>query len=111
MSSDQNKSVNIKFAGRLSFPALFRPKAFSDDQEPKYKAVVILDKKKDAAGLKVIQNAIALVLKENFKGKTTGIKSCLRDGSEKADLDGYGPDVMFISTSSAKKIPVVDKDM
>jgi hypothetical protein len=39
------------------------------------------------------------------------VKLCLRDGAEKDETDGYGDEVMFVSASSAKRVPVVDRDL
>jgi hypothetical protein len=37
--------------------------------------------------------------------------TCLHDGSEKPDTDGYGPGVMYVSASERKRFPIVDKDL
>lgn len=104
MSNVQIKKV------RLSFPALFKPEAFDKDKEPKYKASFILDKKANAADIATLRKAIQAVIAEQWGPKPPkGIKVCLREGTER-EVDGYGPDVMFINASSGKKIPVVDTD-
>lgn len=102
--------MNIKLTNvRLSFPALFKPRAFDETQEPKFSATLLLDKKTQDSQIEMIKKAIASVAAEN-KAKVPA-KVCLRDGSEKSDTDGYGPGVMFISSNSAKKVPVVDRDL
>lgn len=104
-------SINIKLKRvRLSFPALFKPKAFSDDQEPKFSAALIMDKKKNAADIKTVQDAIAKIMEAEFKG-VKGVKPCLRDGKEKEDTDGYGPEIMFLNASNQRKVPIVDADL
>lgn len=98
---------------RLSFPALFEATSF-ESSKPSFKATFILDKTKDAAKIAEINKAIDAMILEAWKGKVKrkDIKgTCLRDGSEKADMDGYGDDVMFISSASQKRIPVVDGDL
>lgn len=99
---------------RLSFPQLFRAKAFQKDQEPTFSACFILDKAKDAKQIAGVKEAMAAVAKEKWGDKVPkGVKLCLRAGDEpgKEDVDGYGPEVMFISASSRKKIPVVNRDL
>jgi hypothetical protein len=95
---------------RLSFPALFKPKAGPDGGEPKYSATFLLDKQKHAATIKEIQLAIENLHKTELKGKHMK-GTCLHDGSEKPDMDGYGPGVMYVSASEKKRIPIVDRDM
>lgn len=99
---------------RLSFPQLFRAKAFNKDQEPTFSACFILDKTKDAKQILGIREAMSHVAKEKWGDKVPkGVKLCLRAGDEegKEDVDGYGPDVMFVSANSRKKVPLVDRDL
>lgn len=105
--------MNIKLENvRLSYPSLFKPKAFEDGGTAKFSASFILDKKTHAKKIKEIQAAIAQLQTDAFKGKVPkNIKICLRDGSEKEDTDGYGDGVMFISSSSSRRPPVVDRDL
>lgn len=104
--------ITIKKA-RLSFPALFKAKAFEEGQEPKYSATALLDKKEHAADIKALQAKALAVAEEKWgKGKVPkGVKFCLRDGAEKPDMDGYGEAVMFFSAASPKRPAVVDKDL
>lgn len=110
---------NIQIIGRLSFPQIWRPKAFAATQpgqqtsEPKYSATILIDKKTGAAKIEEIKAAMQSVAEEKWGvGKVPkSVKYCLHDGDEKSDTDGYGPEVMYISASSVKKIPVVDKDL
>jgi len=97
---------------RLSFPNVFKPKAFEDGGEPKYSAAFLLDKQGHAKEISAIRAAAKTVAEEKWgKGKVpSSVKYCLRDGAEKSETDGYGESVMFISTSSARKPAVVDKD-
>lgn len=107
--------MNLAIANvRCSWPTLFKPKAMEEGQEPKFSMVSILDKKAHAADIKKLQAAMKQVAEEKWgKGKVpSSVKFCLRDGSEKADVDGYGPDVMFFSAGASqdKRPSVVDKD-
>lgn len=102
----------VKLANvRLSFPALFTPTSFGEDGKPSFKATMLLNKKKDAAQIATIKKVIEAIKKEKWpKGVKNLLGTCLRDGSEKEDTDGYGDEVMFITSSNAKRVPVVDKD-
>jgi len=96
---------------RLSYPALFTPKAFEEGQKAKFNCQLILNKRDHAATIEALQGKIDEAAK-SFFGKTVpklkGI--CLRDGSEKGDKDGYGDEVMFVSASSERRPQVVDRD-
>jgi len=98
---------------RLSFPSLFEATSF-EGSKPSYKATFILDKAKDAAAIATINKAIDAEITDKWKGKLkrANLKGvCLRDGAEKSDMDGYSDKVVFISSSSSKRPPVVDKDL
>jgi hypothetical protein len=104
--------TNIKLNNvRLSFPALFTAKKFAPtDAKGAFSATFILDKKTNAKEIAAINTAINDIVRETFKGKRPP-KVCLRDGSEKADTDGYGDDVLFIGTRSEKRPQVINRDM
>lgn len=118
MSDTTNRPENVKLENvRLSFPHLFKPKSFGGDDdskaqsEPKFRCAFILDKKKNAKTIESIKKAVAYALKDKYGDKIPkGFKGCLRDGSEKEDMDGYGPDVMFVSAGTTKRPVVVDRD-
>lgn len=105
--------MNVTLKGvRCSFPNLFKPKAFEDGGKAKYGMTALIDKKKYAKELMQLKNSIKEVVSAHFGGKIpAGVKVCLRDGSEKPDIDGYGEDVMFVSMSSDKRPQVVDRDL
>jgi hypothetical protein len=93
---------------RLSFPALFKPKSVNDS-EPKYGASFLLSKKDDAAQIDGLRAACLATAKEQWPAKIPpGVKYCVHDGAEK-DYDGYGPAVMYISTSATLRPVVVDE--
>lgn len=99
---------------RLSFPQLFRAKAFKEGQEPSFNAAFILEKEGDAEQILEIRKVMTAVAKEKWGANIPkGLKLCLRDGAEpgKEDVDGYGATVQFVSASSRKRIPVVDRDL
>jgi hypothetical protein len=94
---------------RLSFPDLFKARAFNADQEAKFSATFILDKGSKQA--KALEDAIAAAVKDKWpKAKPKALKVCLRDGSEKDHLDGFGEDVVFFNASADKRPTVVDRD-
>lgn len=97
-------------AVRLSFPHLFKPHAMEEGQEPKYSASFILDNDKHGALLDKIESTINRLALDFWKKKTP-FKSCLRDGNEKADKEGYGDGVSFISASRKTRPAVVDRQV
>lgn len=96
---------------RLSFPALWEPRKGPDaTSKASYQAAFLLDKKDNAADIAAVKAAIAAITKETFKGKQPP-KICLREGSEKPDLEGYGDGVMFINARSDKRPHVIGRKM
>lgn len=96
---------------RLSFPALWEPRKGPDaNSKASYQAAFLLDKKDNAADIAAVKAAIAAITKETFKGKQPP-KICLREGSEKPDLEGYGEEVMFINARSDKRPHVIGRKM
>jgi len=97
---------------RLSYPALDKPSSIKQPDgtlsKPKYQATFLLDKKQHAATIKKLQDLITRAQIEKF-GKVVQLKNvCLRDGEEKEDTEGYGPDVMSIIAKSDTRVPVID---
>lgn len=93
---------------RLSFPALFKPRAFSDGGEEKFQATFLIDKKNTAV-IKAVQAAMEAAKKDKWGEKAPkGIKLGLRDGKEKAEVEGYGDDIYFVTARNSKFAPVVD---
>lgn len=109
--SDKQKAIELKKVKtpefRLSFPALFKPKAF-EQQEPKFSIVMLFDKKKaDLSGLK---KAVAAAAQEKWGPKEKWPKNLrlpFRDGDEKEDMEGYKGHT-FVSASSKQKPGLVD---
>jgi hypothetical protein len=113
MSQQTTKDPNvIKLNNvRLSYPQLFVAKIPEDGTVAKYSASFLLDKKEHAELIKHIEKTIARVALDEFKKATKLKRVCLRDGSEKEDKEGYGDDVMFITSNSEKRPAVVDRDL
>lgn len=93
---------------RLSFPNLFTPKSVNGGA-PKYSASFLLDKVDNEVDLRHLKEAMKEVASDKWPSKIpSGIKSCLHDGSEKEDKDGYGEGVMYINSNSDQAPAVVD---
>src|SRR5690606_26139673 len=98
MDIEKKKVITPKF--RVSFPNVFKPKAF-EDQAPKYSIVMLFDKDED---IKAMRKAAfnAAIEKWGSKAKfPKGMKMPFRDGSEREDTQGY-EDTIFV-TASAKE--------
>jgi hypothetical protein len=97
---------------RLSYPNLFTPKSGPEGGKAAYSASFLLDKKRNAEDIAAIRTAIEAAKKAQWNGKPVTLKgTCLRDGAEKEGVDGYGPDVMFISARNEKRPGVVGPDL
>lgn len=95
---------------RLSFPHLFQPHAMEEAQEKKYGATFILDNEQHGKLLDQIEATIDRLALDHWK-KKMHFKSCLRDGNEKPNMDGYGDGCMFISASRKTRPAVVDRQV
>lgn len=94
---------------RLSFPELWTPRAYEAGKPLKYGATFIVPK--GSAAHAEIKTAIKSAIASKWpNGAPPGLKHCLRDGSEKAHLDGYGDDVVFFNATSMKRPSVIDRD-
>lgn len=83
----------LRISGRLSYPKLFKPEAYSEGQEKKFQATILADPSdaKEAAQIKAIKAAAAKLLKEAFGEdfKPSGLKGiCFGDGNKKTKEDG-----------------------
>lgn len=111
---------------RLSYPALFEPKAGPEGGDPKYSAAFIMDKDNNAPEVTAVRDGILTVARaqwgeSNVKwsdgklmlkkadGKAMLVKTCLRDGSEKPDSPEL-ENAMFFNASSKNPVPVVDRN-
>lgn len=103
---------------RVSFPSVFRPSSY-EGGEPKYSVVMLFypaqfteAHKKLWAGMATMADAVS---REKFKialkDLPANFRKPVRDGMEKAHLDGYGQGCKFATASSKQKPGLVDKDL
>jgi hypothetical protein len=98
---------------RLSFPALFRPKAFADGGEPSYQASFLIDPETKAGKLMcdLIEDTIDDVKDAKWAKNPPKIKSDkqpFHDG-EDYQYDGY-EGMMVLSARNQKKPRILDRD-
>lgn len=109
----KDNSVTVRLRDvRLSFPALFTPRSFDEKSEPGFQATFLFPKGDE--NQKLMEQGINHVIKTAFKGRHPGAdRVCMRDGAVKADrgIDGYSDEIMFVSSNSKKRVPVVDRDL
>jgi len=138
MSENIKDPNQIVITGRLSYPDIFRPRKVKlkpgeapDNKPPSYGCAIILDKEKDAEQIRNIEKILSRIASEQWKNKTVSVKGrtaklfestnpkaekvvllgiALRDGEEKADKEGYGDHVMFVSTSRSSPPSVVKQE-
>lgn len=92
----------------LSYPQLFKAVIPKGGTEAKYSATFILHKVQHAAQIKRIQEVIAAITTDAFKGKKLPPERiALRDGSLKEGTDGYSDEVMFLTSANSKRPQVV----
>lgn len=100
---------------RLSFPSLHTKSAMKGKDPEKdgtYKASFLLHKKTNATEIKLIQAAIALLIKEEFGGKALDAGNlCLKEAANK-EYDGYTDEYMVVSATNRKQKPgLVDSQL
>lgn len=107
-SIKKKKVITPKF--RVSFPQVFKPKAF-EDQEAKFSVVMLFDGKTD---LKAMQKAADYAAIEKWGPKDSWspklkkkLKSPFRDGDEREDTEGYKGKT-FVTATSKLKPQVID---
>lgn len=99
---------------RFSYLNVFKPKAITEGQDPKY-SVSLLIPKEDKATLRKIRDAIEAEKKagaaEKWKGKVpANLKTPLRDGDvERADEHPEYEGMYFLNASSSKKPILLDE--
>lgn len=106
---EDKKVMTQKF--RVSFPNVFVPKSF-EDQDAKYNITMLFDKKADLADMKrAVKNA---VIEEygSWDARPKKFKLPFRDGdAEKPDMAGYPGHYFVSATAKADKKPgIVDKN-
>lgn len=102
---------------RMSFPHLFEPQGFEGSAgPPKYGLAAVWtpskfsdsDKKRWRAMLVALDEESMSRFKKPLKDLPANIKRGLRDGAEKADLEGYGEGTRFANITSKMRPGVVD---
>ena len=95
---------------RLSFPAIFKGRAFQEGDDLKFEATALMEKGSSQA--KKLEKAIKQMVADKFESKDIKkVQLCLKDGADKEDTDGYGEEVVFIKASSKKRPSVVARDL
>ncbi|MCO6551524.1 MAG: DUF2815 family protein [Gilliamella sp.] len=100
---------------RLAFPKLFKAEQVNGEGDPQFSATFILPK--NHPNVKDIENAILQVAKEKWADKADAIlkkvkaelKTCLKDGDLKADLEGFAGNY-FLSASNKTRPYVINRD-
>lgn len=112
MSTDTN-ILTPEF--RVSYPALFKPKAGPGGGKPKYSLVMIFDSTADLAKLKRAANEVAIAKwgAERLQDKAfaASLRSPFRKGDEGSYIakDGFGPGVIFINAKSDNQPELLDQ--
>lgn len=102
---------------RLSFPAFFEAESYQGG-EPKYGCSAIWELKKFSDREKKLWRAILGAMdaesksrfKKALKDLPQNVKKGIRDGAEKADLEGYGDGTKFAALTSKMRPGVIDRD-
>lgn len=93
---------------RLSFADIYKAKAFSDDQEPKYKANLLLDpsNKENADAIAAVYAAAKKLIAESGINQKE-FKLCFGKGDTKT-YDGYAG-MIYVSASNSTRPTVVNR--
>lgn len=111
MAMDIAKKKCITPEFRVSYPNVFKPKAFKD-QDAKYSLVMVFDEGVDLTKMKVaVRNAIVEKLGEDKATWPKKLRLPFRDGAEREDTEGYGPGKIFVSASSKTQPGLVNKNL
>jgi hypothetical protein len=113
---NKDGSVTVRLRNvRLSFPALFKPRAFEPGKDPVHQATFLMARQGDPEkNLELVKQGIALVVKNALRGIHPGAdRVCVRSGKEKGErgIDGYNADIAYLSGNSKKRPIVVDRDL
>lgn len=94
---------------RLSYPHLFKAWSKNPDKDKaKFSGRFLLDKKTHAAEIKSLQQHLAKLMQEHFKGRIPLDKLFLRDGAGTAKPEQE--DSWFIAASEDRKPDVIHRD-
>jgi hypothetical protein len=113
--AERLKAVTPPF--RVSFPSVFEASSYQGG-DPKYSVVMLFYPDKfteaDKKAWKTMQAIADAASKDKFKKLIKDLpgnfKKPLRDGAEKAHLDGYGEGMMFGTASSKQRPGLVDRN-
>ena len=102
---------------RLAFPALFKPKAFAGNEDAAKYSATFLIPKTDEKTIQKIKAEIVIIAKNKWADKSKQVldvllqqgRTCLRDGDDKGDYDGFS-DCFYVSASNAAKPIVLGRD-
>lgn len=102
------KVLTPKF--RVSFPAVFQASSAPGSDKKHYSVVAIFDKRElannpeQAKLFAAMKQAMADCAREEWGDKIPAqLKNPFRDGAEKPDMPGYGPDTIFITFKTEEK--------
>ncbi len=105
----QPKALEMRIDNvRLSYPQLFQAKAM-EGSKPKFSAVFLLNKKQHAKEIAALEKMIDRAMLDKFGKKVTLKHVPLHDGNEKEDKEGYGDEVMYLTSKSDSRPAVVDQ--
>lgn len=102
---------------RVSFPAMFKAESY-DGGEPKFGLSAVWTPSKFSDKEKVLWKKLLKALDDESKRAfkkawadlPANIKRGLRDGAEKADMEGYGEGTMFASVTSKMRPGLIDRN-
>jgi hypothetical protein len=101
---------------RLSFPSLFEKSSYNEGT-PKYGGTAVWhpslftesDKKRWKVLMAAVDEASKAKFKKPWKELPANIKRGIRDGAEKADLEGFGEGTLFANITTMMKPGVIDR--
>lgn len=102
---------------RITFPELFVARAFQGEGKATFSSIFLIDPKKQKDQVAEIEKIIAEAAKEKWDKKADATlkalkaadKTCLHDGDNKSDYEGF-PGNLYISSRTDKKPDVRGKD-
>ena len=116
ITENRDGSVTVRLRNvRLSFPSLFKARAFEEGKEPTFQATFLMPRTGDPENnLDYLKQGIGIVVKNGLKGQHPGAdRVCVRSGKEKGErgIDGYSAEMAYCSANSRKRPIVVDRNM
>lgn len=103
---------------RVAFPAVFEPKALTDEQKPKYSIVMLFvlaelaKNPAEKALFEALKKACQAVAADKWpKGIPANLNSPFKDGAEKVDYQGFGPGTVYVNAKSNTRPGLVDQNV